>query len=944
MSFTSKRLLTKSMRSALTEGDPYFDQTVLLLHGDGANNAQNNTFLDSSTNNFTITRNGTPTQGAFSPFALNGSAYSPTLHGGSAYFNGNGNFLYGSNSIFDVSAGNSVFTFECWVYPFSTTNGWLFSIGNGGAFANNFLVSYNQVTGKFSFSRDDGSSGTPIFSVTSTGTYSSQSWYHVAITKTSAGVHTLYVNGVNNGSATSTGPFAGGGTTYFVINGAADSGGIGNSGSTYYISNLRFTKGAALYTSNFTSPTSPVTLLSNGGATPSTAPTSGQVALLCDFTNGGIIDNTKKNNLLTPSTAKISTSQVKYGTGSMYFDGTGASSSNITGAYTPKSSSFALPAGTAFTMECWVNLSNTTNYNTIIGIYDTTKFDSFGIFVVNGQLQIQTNGGYSPTPSAVNVGSIASNTWTHIAVCGTLPNLKAFINGTMYTVTLAATAICTSGANCYIGYWYPADSTAGGYCTGYIDDLRITKGIARYTSAFTPPTRALPDTLPTASYSDPYFDQTVLLLHGDGTNLAQNNTFLDSSTNNFTITRTGTPTQGSFSPYALNGSAYSPTLHGGSGSFNPSGTLTDYLTLAANSNFAFGTGDFTVEFWMYPTANVPWLTLCGTQPAAITDSRGWNITITNGSPEIAFWSSGQFIPAAITLNQWNYVSVTRSGTTLRMFINGTIANSTTNSQNFTFDQLGVGCTGPGIQPYKGYISNMRIVKGLAVYTSNFTPPTSPVTLLSNGGATPSTAPTSGQVALLCDFTNGGIFDNTKKNNLTTVGDAKVSTSVVKYGTGSMYFDGTGDYLTMPDSNNFALGTGNSTIEFWIYATALIQDSTIFAISTTANINDCYLQMSSGGALNYRENGVNISTANLLNTNTWTHVAIVRNGGTRTVYVNGTSAVTGGTANITSNRCSVGAYSNGTLPIQGYIDDLRITKGIARYTSAFTPPTRALPDK
>jgi hypothetical protein len=348
----------------------------------------------------------------------------------------------------------------------SIVSQWQQNIGAGG-----YVVAVLN-NGQLAFSFGASSESVNLIANT-TRTVSIGTFSHVAVTRNGS-TFTIFIDGQSSGTATFAGTRADIGVDTTIgnfLNAANAFPAAGGSDLNAYVSNLRIVKGAALYTSTFTPPTSPVTLTSNGGATPSTAPTSGQVSLLCDFTNGGIFDNTKKNVLTTVDGAKVSTSVVKYGTGSMYFDGTG-----------------------------------------------------------------------------------------------------------------------------------------------------------------------------------------------------------------------------------------------------------DYLTLPASSNFAFGTGDFTVEFWMYPTANAPWLSLCGTQPGAISDSRGWSIAITNGSPQISFWSSAQFIPAAITLNQWNYVSITRAGTTLRMFINGTIANSTTNSENFTFNQLGVGCNGPGIQPYNGYIDDLRITKGVARYTSTFTPP------------------------------------------------------------------------------------------------------------------------------------------------------------------------------------------------------------------------------
>ena len=89
-----------------------------------------------------------------------------------------------------------------------------------------------------------------------------------------------------------------------------------------------------------------------------------------------------------------------------------------------------------------------------------------------------------------------------------------------------------------------------------------------------------------AEPTDTNFKNVTLLLHGDGSNGAQNNTFIDSSTNNFTITRNGNTTQGSFSPYGSNWSNY----------FD--GT-SDYLTYTGGSSLNFGTGDFTIELFVF---------------------------------------------------------------------------------------------------------------------------------------------------------------------------------------------------------------------------------------------------------------------------------------------------------------------------------------------------------
>ena len=910
--------------------DPYWNNVSLLLHGDGIgatpNGQQNNTFLDSSSNNFTITRSGIPTQGSFSPYALNGVAYSPTLHGGSGYFNGTTDYLNaGNNSALDLRSGN--FTMEAWIYPTSVSG------------TKSICGEWNNEQGVLAVQN-----GLLVFSwaqysiysalLTSSTSILANNWTHVAVTR-SANVFTLYINGINVASASSVNA-----TSFsqpFVIGTIF----IPGTGFTHffdgYISNLRITKGLAVYTSNFTPPTSPVTLTSNGGATPSTAPTSGQVSLLCDFINGGIFDNTKKNVLTTAGNARVSTSVVKYGTGAMYFDGTG---DYLT---IPSSSNFAFGTGD-FTIEAWVNCTNLAGGLRETGTMQIVDFRSSVVIENRPTLGIfaSTFVFYSNGSTRIQSGTILANTWYHVVISKSSGITKMFVNGTQvgssytdsFSYLISAPTIGT----------HPAYAD---FFNGYIDDLRITKGIARYTSAFTPPTRALPDVPETAFYSDPYFDSTVLLLHGDGANLAQNNTFLDSS-NNFTITRTGTPSQGSFSPYALNGVAYSPTLHGGSGYFN--GT-TDYLTVPSNAAFNFTSGTFTVESWVM-TTNASAIQTTLTNYSSI--NTGWIIAIYLNKFVVNFSGDADDIQGTTTVlpNVWYHVAISGSAGSYKLFVNGVQEGSTyTGAASLAGGTLGIGALAGrigyvGANPMVGYISNARIVNGRACYTSNFTPPTSPVTLLSNGGATPSTAPTSGQVVLLCDFTNGGIFDNTKKNVLTTAGNAKVSTSVVKYGTGAMYFDGTGDYLVPASNSTMALETGDFTIEAWISPSSTAE----YNIYSSRDINDSSTGFSFGivnGTLYIYSNGPIISTSTNFTYGQWNHVAVVRSSGFISFFSNGIRTITptANSQNFTSTVIAIGASNNGIqFPFNGYIDDFRITKGVARYTSAFTPPTRAFADK
>lgn len=208
------------------------------------------------------------------------------------------------------------------------------------------------------------------------------------------------------------------------------------------------------------------------------------------------------------------------------------------------------------------------------------------------------------------------------------------------------------------------------------------------------------------------------------------------------------------------------------------------------------------------------------------------------------------------------------------------------------------------------------------------------------------------LGLHCDGTNGSTtFTDVTGKTVTANGNAQISTAQSKFGGASGLFDGSGDRLTVPHSANLSFGAGDFTIECWIRPTAFgAQQSIINKQATLASATGYLLALSSTGAPSFyagdSTNGWDVSlvSGTNLSTGTWYHLAAVRSWNTFTLYVDGVSKATT-TSSITvhdnANSLFIGTNTDGsTSSFNGYLDDIRLTKGVARYTANFTPPTEA----
>ena len=208
-----------------------------------------------------------------------------------------------------------------------------------------------------------------------------------------------------------------------------------------------------------------------------------------------------------------------------------------------------------------------------------------------------------------------------------------------------------------------------------------------------------------------------------------------------------------------------------------------------------------------------------------------------------------------------------------------------------------------------------------------------------------------QTTLLLPFdgSNGATTTSDLSNNnvaVTFVGTSQISTAQSKFGGSSLLFDGNSDYLTVNHSSFGSFATSTFTIEFWVYYNSISGRMT-HATNYSGGSNGIMIDKNSSHVLkiNLSGSGVDITGTTTLTTGQWYHIALSGSAGSYKLFLDGVQEGSTYTGSIPtgSNTWELGAelYS-GTVyyPLNGYLDDIRFTSGIARYTSAFTPPTTA----
>jgi hypothetical protein len=234
-----------------------------------------------------------------------------------------------------------------------------------------------------------------------------------------------------------------------------------------------------------------------------------------------------------------------------------------------------------------------------------------------------------------------------------------------------------------------------------------------------------------------------------------------------------------------------------------------------------------------------------------------------------------------------------------------------------------------------------VVKGTAVYTSNFTPPTAPLTAITN-------------TKLLLNMADGQAIDSAAQHNLSLENGTNISTAQAKFGNSSLYFDGTTDTATVIGSENVNFGTANFTVEGWIRPASFSgYKPNIISKWTNGSRGWAVRLVASGSGFVMRftfstqgSNDYNLDATTVLAFDTWHHFAFVQNSNTVTCYSNGTAngTISCSTIFASTNPIILGDWDTNQADYNGYIDDIRVTTGVARYTSNFTAPAEPFADK
>ena len=326
------------------------------------------------------------------------------------------------------------------------------------------------------------------------------------------------------------------------------------------------------------------------------------------------------------------------------------------------------------------------------------------------------------------------------------------------------------------------------------------------------------------------------------------------------------------------------------------------------------TGQFTIEGWWYATAF--------TSASVFFGKWGYECLLRKNGSNIEWYSAGNVsgVTATYTFNtgQWYHLAVSRDSSNVhRVFINGVQVLSTTDSDSITMTDFCIGAQSTGSTTddiWTGYISNFRIVNGTALYTSNFTPPTKPLTAVTN-------------TTLLTCQGNTIADASSSAHTITVNGDAAAN---LGFPASAFEFDGTDDQIDCGSSDDFAFGTGDFTIEFWCNPDTLATNAMMALSSGGIQSTNWQFRYDSSNVKWIYSSTSNIKSSSTVSIGEWTHVVATRSGTALTLYINAVSEATGTSS---ANLSDTGVLRIGCTRAQsnffdGKISNVKLYKGKA----------------
>lgn len=738
-------------------------------------------------------------------------------------------------------------------------------------------------------------------------------WYHLAVVRNGSNLD-VYLDGVKRGTTYNIG------SNTLYNSSAVLSIGIDNAGSGtsffagVFIDELRISKGAARYSSNFTPAVAEYssdsytklllhfdgsddsTTFTDSGNTVHTVTPNGNAKLkTADFANI-YEDSSGGGRSLTAVNITISDAQYKFGSRSAYCDGNGD--------YVKGTETAQYNYGTgAFTIDFWFRLETASRTNILYSHGGSNETAAVGgVVYVNSSNKL---GYYCSGAKITGATTIVVDTWYHVAFVGNggadgSRTLKLYLNGTQegstytFNYNFAAREV-----------WVGTNEDSTSECLkGWMDEFRISNN-ERWSSDFTPDTSA---------YSTDA--NTILLLHLEGTSVA-------------------------------------PVFGTAMGKFDGNG---DYLSVPVHNDFKFGSDNFCIEMRVRQTTT-------GGNYCPISrwgNGNSWNVQIGlagDGANKLRFEYTCDGSESNLVLDwtqdySWHHLVICREGNFLYMARDGVILGGKTISGSFAdgTSDLYIGrMVGVTTKDWNGNIDELRISKGAARFSSSFTPPSSELSDDVNTSLLLHLNGSHGSQTFTDSSSNTHTV--TKGGNAFIWGEPQIFGTACLFNTNNL-MSGSNGYLALYHSEDWYLGDANFTIDFRVMFTRAVSGQYYYILcQKTANGTDVAINLyyyNNKIVFEYSTNGTSVTSTTFnttINPFVAYHLAIVRNGTEVALYVNGTKDSTTrniGTSVIYNSNSNIFICCNNNYGVgnnmYGFMDEFRVVRGAAKWTSGFTPPS------